>query len=231
MHFTVRLLLNCSLLIGCVAALQAQPIFKEGVLIYKADTLERLSANPNPMRVVQMKVYKKGDLARQEMILVDPINRSDTVQIVQIRNTNGIYICLGAEKIAVLTTYEEEKLDKANRTASGHLETYKVEKTGQEVQLLGITTERVFLKKTDNTKSLEALVSIDLESPVAVFFEPLSQVKGTPLQFSDQEQDWIIIYTAIAIKPQIVSPQLFDIDPAFMVVNMKQVQEMGKEKN
>jgi hypothetical protein len=38
-------------------------------------------------------------------------------------------------------------------------------------------------------------------------------------------------YTAIAINPQPVAPQLFDVGPEFMVVTMKQVQEMGKKKN
>ena len=185
MHLILRLLLCCSLFAGYVIALQAQPAFEEGVLLYKVDTLERLSENPTPLSIVQMKVYKKGNLARQEMIMVNASNPSDTLRIVQIRNANGIFICMENEKMAILTTYEEEKMDKVNRAANGHLETYKVEKTGQEVPLLGIITERVFLKKTDNSKPLEALVSADLESPVTLFFEPLSEVKGTPLQFSD----------------------------------------------
>ncbi|WP_245565005.1 hypothetical protein [Spirosoma spitsbergense] len=135
------------------------------------------------------------------------------------------------EKMAILTTYEEEKLDKAKRAASGHLETYNAEKTGQKVSLLGIPTERVLLKNVDNTKSFEALVSADLDSPVTLFFEPLSQLKGTPLQFSEREVDWVIRYTAIAVKPQPVAPQLFDINPDFMVITMKQMLEMGHPKN
>ncbi len=231
MHFMVRILLTCTLLIGYAGASQAQPAFEEGVLLYKVDTLERLSENPTPLSIVQMKVYKKGNLARQEMIMVNANNPSDTLRMVQIRNANGIFICMENEKMAILTTYEEEKMDKVNRAANGHLDTYRVEKTGQEVSLAGITTERVFLKNADNTKSFEALVSADLDSPVTLFFEPLSQLKGTPLQFSEREVDWVIRYTAIAVKPQPVAPQLFDINPDFMVITMKQMLEMGHSKN
>ncbi len=135
------------------------------------------------------------------------------------------------EKMAILTTYEEEKLDKAKRAASGHLETYTVEKTGEKGSSLGIATERVFLKNADNTKSVDALVNADLDSPVTSFFEPLSQLKGTPLQFSEWEQDWVIRYTAIAVKPQPLASQLFDVSPDFMIISMKQVMEMGKGKN
>ncbi len=71
MHVTLRVLLTCSLLVGYVGASQAQPAFEEGVLLYKVDTLKRLSENPAPLAMVQMKVYKKGNLARQEMMLVD----------------------------------------------------------------------------------------------------------------------------------------------------------------
>ncbi len=231
MQFIVRVLLTCTLLVGYVGASQAQPAFEEGVLLYKVDTLKRLSENPAPLAIVQMKVYKKGNLARQELMMVNASNPSDTLRIVQIRNANGIFIWMEKEKMAILTTYEEEKLDKAKRAASGHLETYSVEKTGQKGSLLGIATERVLLKNADNTKSVDALVSADLDSPVTLFFEPLSQLKGTPLQFSEREVDWVIRYTAIAVKPQPVAPQLFEINPDFMVITMKQMLEMGHSKN
>ena len=230
MYFTLRVWLTCSLLVSYVVVSQAQPDFKEGFLLYKVDTLERLSANPTPFPVVQMKFYKKGDLARHEMILVDNRKPFDTLRTVQIRNANGIYICMENMKTAILMTYEEEKLDKANRAANGYPATYSVEKTGQKVSLLGILTERVLLKNADKTKPLEALVSANLDSPVTLFFESLSQVIGTPLQFSEREEDWIIRYTAIAIKSQPVASQLFDVDPGFTVITMKQMLEMGQGK-
>lgn len=217
--------------IGITLNLQAQSVFEEGMLLYEVDTLERLVPNPGKYSIVQMKVYKKGKLARQEIISVNGANRSDTLRSTQIRNALGIYICLETnstpEKIAVLTTYEEEQFDKMNRAKKGHLPTYTIEKKGQKSELLGMNAERVLLKSATDTKPLEAWITTVIEVPVGLFFESLSQVKGTPLQFSEREGDWLIRYTATTIENRGLPEQLFEVDPKFMVVTMKQMQEMG----
>ena len=211
---------------------KAQSPFREGVLTYKADTIKRLVSKPSKMYISQMRVYIKGQLARHDIISISGGEQRDTIRTSQIRNEQGIYICLDPssqpEKVAILMSYKEEQEDKANRMAKGNLSHYTVKKTGQHVKLLGVNTERVLLKGDDKTNPLEVSVSTDINVPVGLFYESLSQIKGTPLQFTEEEDDWLYQYTIEAIESQPLSKQIFEVDPKFMIIPMKMFQEMGK---
>jgi hypothetical protein len=179
-----------------------------------------------------MRVYIKGGLVRHEIISTSGGKQHDTIRTTQIRNEEGIYMCLASssqpEKIAILMSYKEEQEDKAKRVAKGTFIHYTAKKTGQHVRLLGINTERVILKSDDKNKLLEALVSTDINVPIGLFYESLSQIKGTPLQFTEQEDDWLVQYTIEAIKSETLPKQLFEVDSKFMIVPLKVMQEMGK---
>ncbi len=209
----------------------AQSTFEEGVLVYKADTLKRLDFTSAPFYVSQMRIYKKGNLIRQEVIHFNLSNSSDTIRTTQIRNAKGVYLCLegrsDAESMAILRSYEDERLEREDRVAKGYLKPYAIKKTGQKKQLIGISTERIIIQGVDKTKQIETLVSEGINVPVGLFYEPLREIKGTPLQFVDYDGGWATRYTAVAVEPRKIDAKLFEVDPKFMVVSMKQMLEMG----
>jgi len=229
----LHIVLVCLFSFSTMSYAQAQTPSFEGVLTYKADILKRLVSNSGQICIVSMKVYTKGQLTRQELIAISEDKQPDTIRATQIRNDQGIFLCLEnssqPEKMAILMSYKEEEDDKKNRTEKGNFPLYIVEKTGQYVSLMGVNTERVLLKGDGEVKSSEALISTDINVPVGLFYESLSQIKGTPLQFTEQEYDWLVQYTIVAIEPQTLSKQLFEVDSTFMIIPMKQMQEMGKK--
>lgn len=208
-----------------------QSTFQEGVLTYRADTLRRLEPTPAGYITSRMMLYKKGDLVRLEIWRVSTFGKMDTLKSIQkgieVRNKKGIYTWIepvsNAGNIALFISYEDEKLDRANKALNGAQTTYTIEATNEKSKLLGMPTEKVIIKSSDGAKPIEALVSTAIDAPIQLFFEPFRKLKGTPLQFSHSDYGWETRFTATAVNSERLPERLFEVDPKLKVMTLEEM--------
>jgi hypothetical protein len=208
----------------------AQYTLTEGTLVYRVDTVRRLERQPAAYKATQFKLYKKGDLIRVERLSINVADSTDKQLFIEIRNAKGIYTLLEMRTMPInfaqFTTYEEEKMDRAEAALQGHLPRYTLTKTGQKAVFLNRATEKIILTRSDNSDSIDAQITKSLIAPVHLFFEPFQRLDGTPLQFTESQSGWLNRYTIESITAQSLPATLFEIDPALKVMTTK---EMLKE--
>ncbi|WP_247235256.1 hypothetical protein [Telluribacter sp. SYSU D00476] len=221
-----RILISLFLLSGIqIGKATAQAGFKEGILIYRVDTVRSLVSHPAAFRGAQFKLYKKGDLMRIERTKVNHFRPATKEVTIQIRNKKGIYTTgeTRFKPMAIFMSYDEERINKSKAVSQGMVKTYTSRRTGQRSTILSMPTEKVIITGSGESQLLEAQVTKALDVPVKQFFEHLQGVEGTPLQFTDYEYGWLVRYTLESVKAQPLPDELFRIDPKMEVKTMEQV--------
>jgi len=218
---------------GYTSATWAQTLVKGGGITFQADTVQRIVARPGKFYPVKMTIYGKGNLARQELMMVNRYNRSDTAWTIQIRNSAGIYLCtksnLSTDKIAILMTYEDEKSENERLIKAGYVRTYNIQTTNRRAKWLGVESRWVVFTDSLANEHTDALVSDVLSVPVATFFNRLSSLKATPVQFSVREEEWVMRYTATKIEQATPLDHLFAVPSDFMVMGFQELKSLGEE--
>jgi hypothetical protein len=208
----------------------AQTPFREGILTYKADTLNQTGAYTTHYFPTQTIVYKKGNMLRMEIWRVSKLDSTDITKDIYIRNNKGTYLFTESAKsmnvmldnIALFMTYEEEKQFKAEQALFG-MEFYTVDRVLQKVTWLNFPAEKVLLKENSNQESLEAIITKAIDIPLGVFFDPVSKLPGTPLQFILGERGWRIRLTATSLKAQSVANTLFELAASRKPMSLSQM--------
>lgn len=207
----------------------AQTPFQEGVLRYKADTISRTQFNP-PLFPTQTIVYKKGNALRIEIWRASQRDPTAITKDIYIRNKKGTFLFVESSKptrampnIALFMSYEEEKQFKAEQALHG-MEFYSVKRVLQKTTWLNLPAEKVLLKGNSNPELLEATITKAIDIPLGAFFNPVSKLPGTPLQFIVGERGWQIRLTATSLKAQHLADNLFEIGPNRKPMSMSQME-------
>lgn len=218
---------------GYASTTWAQTSEKGGVITFRADTIQRTVPRPGKLYPVKMIIYGKGNLSRQELTMVNRDNRSDTVWTIQIRNSAGIYLCtksnLSTDKFAILMSYEDEKSDNERLIKAGYLRPYGIQASNRRAKWLGVASRWVVFADSLANERTDALVSDVLSVPVATFFNRLSSLKATPVQFSVREEEWVMRYTATKIEQITPSDHLFEVPSDFMVMGFQEFKSLGEQ--
>ena len=219
MSFVKCIVFSCLLLLSVLSSLFAQMPFQEGVIRYKADTISWTEPNSPPFFPTQTIVYKKGNVLRIEIWRANKLDSTDIMKDIYIRNEKGAYLFTESTKplnvmlnsIALYMTHEEEKQFKAEQALQG-MKFYTVDRALQKTTWLSLPAEIVLLKGNSNQKSLEAIITKAIDIPLGAFFDPVSKLPGTPLQFVLAERGWQIRLTATNLKAQALADSLFTLD-------------------
>ncbi|MFD2572224.1 hypothetical protein ACFSUS_16395 [Spirosoma soli] len=221
----------CSLIASLLSLqLAAQSSFREGILIYKTDTIKRLEAYPAGYIPSKTVVYKKGDLFRLEIWRTNPFTPGDIQKDIYIRNEKGTYLFGESsstikdttDNMAIFMTYEDEKLFKSEQALLG-VDTYTVEKVIQKVKWLNLPAKRVSLKGGEPGELLDAIVTDAIYVPIGTLFDPIRKLPGTALQFTINERGWSTRYTAISLKSEPVKDSLFQINSSYKLMNLSEM--------
>ncbi len=214
---------------------KAQSPFTEGILIYKADTLEKIEASPAVYIVSQVVVYKKDNDIRIEVWRVNRFNNKDFQKDIHIRNKKGIYMFGESSDLlqsslvnfAIFMSYEEEKRFQNEGIIQQHAGHYKVSKVIENMTWFNLPAQRVLVKGGTDTKESEMVLTNVVEIPVgSVFDSLLGSIPGTPLQFVFNVHGWMTRLTVSDVKSEKVADTNFQIDPKFKIMGF---EEGGKE--
>jgi len=214
-------------------SLQAQSSFRDGLITYQADTVRRLEPHPAAYIATQLLVYRKAGATRSEVWRRNYRNPADTKKEVQVRNLAGTYTWIEYSdstraaygNFALFVSYEEEKqLQQAQALAQPNGKP-QVGKVVQRVQWLGLPAERIALAIRTNEQS-EAVVTKAIDLSLGALFPAVLSLPGTPLQFTDGDRGWLTQYTAKKLQPQLVSDNLFVVDPSLKVMSLTESRQM-----
>ncbi len=212
---------------------QPAPVFHEGMLTYRADTVRRLGSGPAAYIATRMVVYQKGDLIRIEVWRVNRFNPTDTAREIHLRNQQGIYTWIESSdtkqtavgNFALFTSYEEEKQDQIKMAITLYLKSYSVETLLQKLPWLALPAERLALKNNTTQEPLEAIVTNAITIPVGSVFSSVRNLPGTPLQFTDRERGWATRFTATALTIRPVGDRLFEVDSTRKLMNTEEIKQ------
>lgn len=219
---------------------KAQSSFTEGILIYKADTLEKLEASPAAYIVSQVVVYKKANDLRIEVWRVNRFHNKDFHKDIHIRNKKGIYMFGESSDVmtsslanfAIFISYEEEKHFQNVRVMQQHAGHYKVSKVVENTSWFNLPAQRVLVKGGADNEESEMIITNVVEIPVgSVFDSLLGTIPGTPLQFVFNVYGWMTRLTASDLKLEKVTDTKFQVDPKFRIMGFEEaVKEISDFK-
>ncbi|MGY2134873.1 hypothetical protein ACW9KT_21765 [Hymenobacter sp. HD11105] len=215
----------------------AQSPFSQGQLIYQADTVRRLEAQPAAYVATQLLVYRQRDAVRLEVWRVNRWNPADTTKEVQLRTKTGTYTWVeysdrersAASNFALFMSYAEEKQAVAQQARSLLNTGYRVERVIQPVQWLGWPAQQVALRPTRHQEAPEAILTTAITLPLGAVFPFLRSLPGTPLQFTEGDRGWLTRFTAKTLRMQPLPDQLFEVEPTRQLMSMQQMlQKLSK---
>lgn len=210
---------------------KAQSSFTEGVLIYKADTLEKREASPAAYIVSQVVVYKKTNDLRIEVWRVNRFDNKDFYKDIHIRNKSGIYMLVESSdsmmaslaNFAIFISYEEEKRFQNERVIEQNASHYKVSKVIENTSWFNWPAQRVLVKGGAKNEESEMTLTNAIEVPVgSVFDSLLGAIDGTPLQFVFNVYGWMTRLTASDFKLEKVADTKFQVNPKFTIMGFEE---------
>lgn len=210
---------------------KAQSSFTEGILIYKADTLEKREASPAAYIVSQVVVYKKANDLRIEVWRVNRFDNKDFYKDIHIRNKSGIYMLVESSdsmmaslsNFAIFISYEEEKRFQNERVMQQNASHYKVSKVIENTSWFNWPAQRVLVKGGVKNEESEMILTNAIEIPVgSVFDSLLGAIPGTPLQFVFNVYGWKTRLTATDFKLEKVAETKFQVNPKFTIMGFEE---------
>ncbi len=211
---------------------KAQSFFTEGILIYKADTLEKREASPAAYVVSQVVVYKKANDLRIEVWRVNRFDNKDFYKDIHIRNKSGIYMLVESSdsmraslaNFAIFISYEEEKRFQNERVIEQNASHYKVSKVIENTSWFNNwPAQRVLVKGGAKNEESEMILTNAIEIPVgSVFDSLLGAIPGTPLQFVFNVYGWMTRLTATDFKLEKVADTKFQVNPKFTIMGFEE---------
>ncbi|OWP63699.1 hypothetical protein CDA63_07890 [Hymenobacter amundsenii] len=233
MNAIQKILLLCLLLSVSPFFLQAQSLFREGEIIYQADTVRRLERHPAVYIATQLVVYRKADATRLEVWKTNYWNPADTQKEIHVRNLTGTYTWIefsdstfaASSKLVMFVSYEEENQLQRKQVLTRLNRRHQPKQILESVQWLGLPAERITLAKGTDNES-EAVVTKAIDLSLGSIFPSILTLSGTPLQFTNGDGSWLTHYSAKTLNSRPIPDQLFVVDPSLKVMNLTESRQM-----
>jgi hypothetical protein len=216
------------------AYVHAQSHFREGQILYRADTVRRLETQPAAYIATKLLVYQRGESTRLEVWRVNRGRPTDTNKEIHLRNGQGTYSWIeysdstraALSNFALFMSYEDEKQWQLTHPASPMSPTYRLKRVVKRMQWLGLPAERVVLTSDLTKQEAEAVVTQAMLLPLKAIFPSLRRLSGTPLQFTDSDRGWRTRFTATALLPHTLPTRLFEVEPTRKLMTMKEMTQL-----
>jgi hypothetical protein len=208
----------------------AQGNFKEGVIIFKVDSV--ISDKPMDsidLTLSEIRLFKKNNLGKAEIIKAQPKNPANIDTFTEIINEKGKYFIYDPQlgelvrKYAVLLTIDDIKKGRAELAFKGKIRDFTFKKSSQKKILLKIPVEKVYRIEKDINTTLELAVARDIETSFGFFFPEYLKLNGTPFQFYYEENNILYHLTAESITEKALDDDLFMVGSEYDVFPMETV--------
>lgn len=205
---------------------QAQIKFTEGVIIYKVDSiLSNKPTDASSISVSEIRLYKKNNLRRMDIISPPSADSMSSFTITQILNEKGMYLVIDSplfnslRKSATFETIEKLEQGPARFAISGRITHCTYGETFKKDMVLGTQAETVYRVEKDPDRTWKLLVAKNIDTSFGLFLPEYQKLAGTPLQFYFDDNNIELLHlTAQSITEKPIDDALFTIGPEFDIL-------------
>ena len=205
----------------------AQVKFTEGVIIFKVDSIlsHKRPIDSSSVSVSEIRLYKKNNLRRMDIISPPSTSLSPSYVITQILNEEGMYLVIdsplfdSSRKSATFETIEELEQRPAHFAISGKITHCTYRETSKKTIVLGTQVETVYRAEKDPDRTWKLLVAKNIDTSFGLFLPEYQKLTGTPLEFYFDDNNIELLHlTAQSIIEKAIDDALFTIGPEFDIL-------------
>ncbi|MEO6684411.1 MAG: hypothetical protein ABIN24_00540 [Dyadobacter sp.] len=220
-----KLLLSILIVILSGLNVNAQIKFTEGVIIYKVDSVvSDKPVNSSNISVSEIRLYKKKNLRRMDIISPPSTDSSPAFVISQILNEKGLYFLLESQlfgdtnKLASFESIQEIEKRKAQYALTGKIPEFRFKENSEKRMFFETQVETVYRIEEEPKRIWKLLVAKDIDTSFGFFLPEYLYLTGTPLQFYFDDNTALYHLTAQSIIKKPIDDALFNIGPEYDIL-------------
>lgn len=204
----------------------AQIKFTEGLIIFKVDSIlsHKRSIDSSSVSVSEIRLYKKNNLCRMDIISPPSTDSIPTFVISQILNEKGMYLFWTPQpsdnerRFASFETIEEIEKRKAQYALTGKIPKFRFKENAIKRMVFGARVETVYRIEKELNRTWKLLVARDIDTSFGFFLPEYLYLTGTPFQFYFDDNTAIYHLTAQSLTEKVIDDDLFIIGKEYDII-------------